>query len=364
MNRNYGIDLLRMILMYMVVVLHILGHGGVLDAAVPMSEQYCAAFLLESLAYCAVNGYGIITGYVYSGRTPRMASLVQLWLQAEVYSLGIAVCVWLLKPQYFTLGMLLNQSLPVYREAYWYLSSYVGLFLLIPFLNWYLQYVSVKQARYFVLLSFVLISVLPTALGGDPFNLQGGYSTAWLVYLYLLGACIRKFEWGKDVSKARGIWVFLLSAALTWFAKLAMDALTIRIFSERRDYLNPYSYTSPTVILAAVSLLLVFRNMKLPPKLQTLVAALSPATFGVYLIHEQTYFKGYFIHDRFIMLADLHPGIMVASVLAIAIGVFVVCIAVDYVRCRFFVWLRVREKLDVLESCLKNYLTKAKQEGD
>ena len=32
-NRNYGIDLLRLFAMFMVVILHTLGHGGVLNAA-------------------------------------------------------------------------------------------------------------------------------------------------------------------------------------------------------------------------------------------------------------------------------------------------------------------------------------------
>ena len=62
MKRNYGIDLLRLVLMFMVVVLHVLGHGGVLSAAQPMSGQYITAWLMESLAIGAVNSYAIITG--------------------------------------------------------------------------------------------------------------------------------------------------------------------------------------------------------------------------------------------------------------------------------------------------------------
>ena len=65
MKRNYGIDLLRMILMLMVVILHVLGHGGVLDATTPLSAKYCVSWLIESFAYCAVNCYALISGYVY-----------------------------------------------------------------------------------------------------------------------------------------------------------------------------------------------------------------------------------------------------------------------------------------------------------
>ena len=61
-KRNYGIDALRLISMFMVVVLHVLGQGGVLKAA--KNGQYIISWLLEIIAYCAVNCYAIISGYV------------------------------------------------------------------------------------------------------------------------------------------------------------------------------------------------------------------------------------------------------------------------------------------------------------
>lgn len=39
-RRNYGIDLLRIVSMFYVVILHSLGIGGVLKSAVPGSSQF------------------------------------------------------------------------------------------------------------------------------------------------------------------------------------------------------------------------------------------------------------------------------------------------------------------------------------
>ena len=63
-QRNRGIDLLRMAAMWMVVILHILNKGGVLGATAPLSVGCETARLLEIAAYCAVNCYGLISGYV------------------------------------------------------------------------------------------------------------------------------------------------------------------------------------------------------------------------------------------------------------------------------------------------------------
>lgn len=61
-TRNYGIDALRIVSMLMVVTLHVLGHGGVLKIA--ESEKYWIVWFLEISAYCAVNCYALISGYV------------------------------------------------------------------------------------------------------------------------------------------------------------------------------------------------------------------------------------------------------------------------------------------------------------
>lgn len=38
-ERNYGIDLLRLVLMYMVCILHTLGQGGILEACEPGTAE-------------------------------------------------------------------------------------------------------------------------------------------------------------------------------------------------------------------------------------------------------------------------------------------------------------------------------------
>lgn len=63
-SRNYGIDLLRIVAMFLVVILHILGQGGVLKAVESNEINFTVSWLLEIGAYCAVNCYALITGFV------------------------------------------------------------------------------------------------------------------------------------------------------------------------------------------------------------------------------------------------------------------------------------------------------------
>lgn len=63
-TRNYGIDFLRMISMIMIVMLHTLGHGGILRSVSFLSVHYQIAWLLEVIAFGAVNTYAMISGFV------------------------------------------------------------------------------------------------------------------------------------------------------------------------------------------------------------------------------------------------------------------------------------------------------------
>ena len=77
-NRNYGVDIARLTSMFMVVLLHNLGQGGLLDwtFASPRSFVYVT---IENFAIVAVNVFALISGYLSSGRpiTPRRA--LSLW---------------------------------------------------------------------------------------------------------------------------------------------------------------------------------------------------------------------------------------------------------------------------------------------
>ena len=96
MKRNYGIDLLRMVLMLMVVVIHVLTHGGVIKATEQLSANYSMSILMESFVFCAVNCYALISGYVYIDSRYRFSGLVQIWLQALLYCVDFEAGIFLL----------------------------------------------------------------------------------------------------------------------------------------------------------------------------------------------------------------------------------------------------------------------------
>lgn len=84
-ERNLGVDLLKIVSMLMIVTLHMLGHGRILENLPFMSHSYRAAWMLEIICYGAVNCYALISGFLLAHCNAR--KLFGLWLQVMFYSL-------------------------------------------------------------------------------------------------------------------------------------------------------------------------------------------------------------------------------------------------------------------------------------
>lgn len=202
-KRDYGIDLLRIVSMLMVPMVHILGHGGVIEATVPFSLQYESAWLLESILLVAVNCFVLITGYVYYGKETRYYRLLTLWAEVLFYSIIIIIALKFIFPSELGLENYWKAIIPTFFtndqfSRYWFFTAYVGMFLLSPFINLGLKHFNKKQDLSVFLSLFIIFSLLPTILNQDmAFNLNQGYGVLWFVVLYYTGGLIHKYEYLK-----------------------------------------------------------------------------------------------------------------------------------------------------------------------
>ncbi|MBR5707821.1 MAG: acyltransferase, partial [Oscillospiraceae bacterium] len=255
MERNHGVDLLRLVSMLMVVVLHVLGQGGVLAAVPAPSWRYGLCWALEAASFCAVDCYAMISGYVGTGRSFRPSGIVLLWLRVVFYTLLITTVALALAPGSVGLRAYLNAVFPVMTQQYWYVSSYFCVFFFMPFLDAGVEKLPKKAAGAALIALTALLTVLPFVFGSDPFRTGSGYSAFWLAYLYLLGAYFRKY---CALEKLRGI------KALAGYVLFTAATLAFKLLDGRLPFDGGMlcSYTSLTVLAASVCLLGFFSGLR------------------------------------------------------------------------------------------------------
>lgn len=357
-SRNYGIDLLRLVLMYMVCMLHVLGHGGVLSGTQRGGVHHAVFWFMETLAYCAVDGFGFISGYIADGRKREPASVVRMWLQVWFYSFVLSgilsVCGVGVLP---TAGEVVSWAFPLSFNVYWYFGAYFVLLLAMPILNKFLFDMDERAAKRAFIAWFFVACVM--GILGDPMRIGGGYSAIWLIVLYCLGVLARKIRLFECKRTITLVLLWLVCNVLTWgllvFAKedvllnIAYSGLTLK-----RNVL--LSYESPTVLMSGILMVLLFARIPLKGKI---IRHLSPLAFGVYLFHLTPVLWNGVLKGRFRPIASQPIVIGVLLVVCSAALIFITGLAVEFLRQRLMKLIRANRFCEGTAAVVYKVLTKA-----
>lgn len=339
-SRRAGLDLLRIVCMLLVVILHLLGRGGVLENARPFTANYALAWLLETAAYCAVDCYALLSGYLLCQSRCRAGSLVGLWFQVFTYSAGITL-LFAIFYEHVSLIRFLQSCLPVTFTQYWYFTAYFALYCFAPFLNRMISALSRDGFRRLLATLFFLLSLLPTVFRQDPFVTGSGYSFVWLAALYLFGAWYRFYP-----PKARRARVYfggyVLCVALAFLSRLVIEKAEFSRTGAVGYGGWLLAYTSPLILGAALGLFLACRELQIQNRVfRGIIAFLAPASFGVYLIHAQPFVFHRLLNGAAAPLLAATPLQFSAGILGSALAIYFLCSLADRVRLLVFRLLRI-----------------------
>ncbi len=356
-ERNYGIDLLRVVSMFYILLLHSLGRGGLLKNTVEGSTQYNIVYFIEICAYCAVNIFALISGYVsYSDEKKKIkvSNCINLWLEVVFYCLVITFIFDILKPQEIPPVAYLISIFPITNGLYWYFIAYTGLFVIMPILNEGIRHCEKRTLKIIFFVMIFSFSVLGTISKGL-FNLNEGNSYIWIVLLYVLGSIMKKCEILKNVKTYKLIIGIILVYAVTYLYWLyGVKFSMMNNLSVTRYQL--ISYISPTILISAIFQVVLFSRLKFNNIGKKIIKFMVSSAFAVYLINTN------FLVWRFVM-NDLFVGIAHSSVIKILVYVFgfsilfvIGSILIDKIRIFLFKICRVNDVLKKLDNKLEKAL--------
>ncbi|HGO5824594.1 TPA: acyltransferase, partial [Mannheimia haemolytica] len=176
--------------MLMIIILHLLGHGGLLyalksDANQIFTSHYSIVWFLEISCFCAVNCYALISGYVGWNSKFSFAKLAIFWVQVLIYSLGV---IFFLSFFFEITEKIWQEAItPIFSSVYWYATAHFGVILLMPILNSFIQTVEKKNGIILSVSLLFFLAIIPAYLRNNPFHLNAGYSTLWLAIMYVIG---------------------------------------------------------------------------------------------------------------------------------------------------------------------------------
>ena len=283
-KRKIGVEYLRILAMLLIVANHFLLFTGVLDNVKPFTINFYIVWLLEAMGYVGVDCYVLISGYFLIQSKFSWKKVLGLIGEVWFYSVVILVCLIVTKQVVYSPAQILNAFFPVSTRQYWFMTDYIILYILSPFINIGLQNLSQKQFKKLLLSLLILFSIWDI-FPGQQIGVQRGYSLYWLIVVYSIGAYIRLYSMGAEKQR---IWKILYIVCIVgMLASKVIISACAQIIPELESYSEIfYSHSSIFVIGSAVALFMLFKDKQnRDTRFERWILKISPLTFGIYLIH-------------------------------------------------------------------------------
>ena len=355
-EKNPGIELLRLIGMYAIVVHHVLLYGHAFNKY----KHFKEVFLMNILCFWHVSSYGLISGIV-GYKTYKYSNLLYLWISTVFYSVVIHLHYKRYHPTYLENHTFIENFFPVIYNKYWYFTAYFGMYLFIPLINKGLSLLNKKQLKTIIMNIFGIFIIWRDFINikSDPFKLRSGYSVLGLLIFYILGAYLGKYIIKGNKNKSIYYYlicflIYICSSLLCYYfhSFFNKEKVKTKIFINIGQ-LFTLRINSVAMILQVISLTLIFIQIKYNKIFAKIISYLGPLTYGVYLIHFNEYIKNYELVKIFDNYSEFTPLSTIVYIVYIrSIQIYIICIFTDYIRYKLFKILKIRQVCIFIENLI------------
>lgn len=340
--RDSNMELLRIVAMLLVLVVHAdfasIGSPTIIEV---MDAPYSSIARLgvECISIISVNVFVLLSGWY--GIKMKSKGLIGLLFQSLFFGIFGVILYNILVKTFVSSnafwGVNLDVATPMSAffsilminfEDYWFVKSYVFLYVLSPILNAYVEQSSHRQFKIILALFFIFQFLWGWYYGSVGF-FSNGYSTMSFIGLYLLARYIRIYQpafakYHKSIDVLAYIVLTLISTTLA-FVGISQGWNQL--------YGATYKYNSPLVIVASIAFLLFFSKIRFQ---SSIVNTIASSAFAVYLLHTQSYL--YVIYTKTIKTwfdTESCCSFFINTITFIIV-VFVVAVLIDKIR--IYLW--------------------------
>lgn len=357
-RRLPNFEILRVLAMFLIIVGHFFVHGlrgegnGVMlsydGKSVLDTVSFGIAQSLWVFSSISVNLYVLISGYFLVQSKAKWGKMPSIWMQTAFYS----VCIYLVfavvglggvifSVKDFVSSVLIVRCGAVADRTYWFVAQYIGLLALSPFLNRLVAGMTKVEYKTLIVVLLLLDFSFGYVFYGNVYS--GGQTLFHFISVYFIAGYIRHYQlfgtWSK--RKLLGVCAIVIAAvvALDYMYCLAhcikhQETFQLQLSSR---YLN---YNGIPLVLAVLVFCMVQRVPIGDNRLVRFLVTIAPFSFGVYLIHDNIYVRGW-LWRVVTSYVSFSPSNVVLCSLSVAASIYAVCTGIDMLRALVFRILRI-----------------------
>ena len=359
--RQSNFELLRIVCMILILMSHcddFFGLSNLYSETIGINK--IITDFLHMGGSIGVGCFVLISGYFLIEQNFSLKKLLKILGSVWFYTIIIWL-IWILTIVFqgnFELGKIFKETLyaffPVTLSHYWFVTAYVIILILSPFMNkliFALDYQNYKKFLAIIIIIFVFIA------GGIPLVLTGVFNGRIfpMMMLYFIAGFIKRFRNEKKFNASRHfiiallLYLMLFSSAYIFTyigTKLGITAIIDGMYFYRK--LN-----SPLIVGICVEMFIAFFELNV--KNSKLINEIASCTFGVYLIHGNRLLNPLFIKLFPIYKVTNSFYILVYSIIAV-VTIYISCTLIEFLRKKTIekIWVSYLNKhLDAITNRIK-----------
>ena len=353
MTRERNFEVMRTWAMFSIVIYHCMCHGigsdYAFDLQLPVSLfNFTFSDFILVIGSIAVNLYVLVSGYFLVNAKFKMSRIIRTWVSALFYSVVITTTFLLLSLEPWSIVTLGKSFFPLSTDAYWFVTQYIGLLILSPFLAMLVRQLSYRQyVALLIGMGLMVLSVIPDFPLGKRFSISHGNSVWSFVYLFFIAGFIRLHL--KRIPMGKLAMIILGLALLTMVSEMVLG------IHNGVGHLLWFNYNGILLFLS-VAVFVFIRQQQIPETgIWNLMVKVAPYTFGVYLIHDHLLMRDW-IWKTLSMTSYANQWIYALTVIVVCVLIFAICILIDTVRKRLFAILKMDDLMIRLDG--RSYFSK------
>ena len=299
-KRNPALDVIRVFALFCVISVHYFLHNGFYQVSV-LGVRMLVMVIARQFFMICVPLFMILTGYLMNTKELSKGYYLGIIKTLVVYVLASIACLLykiIFQEADYGIKEFFMKTLDFSGANYsWYIEMYIGLYLLIPFLNLIYHGLKTKQGKQCLIVTLLFLVSAPTVLnifrfddlswwahpaGSDDYQkiIPSWWTDIYPMMYYFIGAYLK--EYGLSTKKKARL---PLLAAVT---------LLNGLFSYYRNYGIPFiwgtwsSLNSPFVVALSVLIFQIILDVprfnKLSAPRKKLLKNISDCVLGAYLL--------------------------------------------------------------------------------
>ena len=293
-----------------------------------------------------VNLFCLIMGYYGIYSKFKVKKVIQLEAQVIFYSL-FGLCTALIFKSRLNIGTIGVTFFPILFNQYWFITAYMMVYILSPFLNKALLELNVIQYRKFIAVLMLFWCIVPF------FSLQESSGLfwnqfIWFVVMYIVGGYLRRNR--KMFSERIYCTVFLISNMLMILSVVGMNWLA-HYFPVFEGYTTYTRWSNcPLIICICISMMRLVECRDI--RYNKWINYLAAGTLGIYLFHENVFIKDILWNKLFNQSQYIGSYAIIMHIVVAIILVYVLGSIIDMIRRYFF------GKMETVFSYISNKIEK------